>query len=196
MLADQAKETEKTETEPLSETTSSSISRHVEDVDEDVYECREEDGDKQSSNKEMFNQMHSSPPESPPSSSVRMTECKEPATDVQGKLSPVSVLEPLLTDDESSPTTTSTRFNSGEVRIQPLCIRFDEADDSPKPDESNNLKTSVDDKNLILAYIEAVVKSSGLNWEELLKRPFYSEQLLLEPELADGIAFSYTALRR
>ena len=51
MLADQAKETEKTETEPLSETTSSYISRHVEDVDEDVYECREEDGDKQSSNK-------------------------------------------------------------------------------------------------------------------------------------------------
>ncbi|KAH0884409.1 hypothetical protein HID58_060505, partial [Brassica napus] len=180
--------------EPLSETTSSSISRHVEDVDEDVYECREEDGDKQSSNREMFNQMHSSPPESPPSSSVRMTECKEPATDVQGKLSPVSVLEPLLTDDESSPTTTSTRFNSGEVRIQPLCIRFDEADDSPKPDESNNLKTSVDDKNLILAYIEAVVKSSGLNWEELLTRPFYSEQLLLEPELADGIAFSPTQL--
>lgn len=54
----------------------------------------------------------SSSPESPPSSSVRMTECKETATDVQGKLSPVSVLETLFTDDESSPTT-STRFNSG-----------------------------------------------------------------------------------
>ncbi|XP_033146701.1 uncharacterized protein LOC103862829 [Brassica rapa] len=194
MRVDHAKEAKKIEIEPLSETSSSSISGQVEYLDEDVYECREEDGDKQSSNKEMFNQMHSSPPESPPSSSVRMTECKEPATDVQGKLSPVSVLEPLLTDDESSPTTTSTRFNSGEVRIQPLCIRFDEADDSPKPEESNNLKTSVDDKNLILTYIEAVVKSSGLSWEELLTRPFYSEQLLLEPELADDIAFSPTQL--
>ncbi|KAH0928194.1 hypothetical protein HID58_013921 [Brassica napus] len=183
----------KIEIEPLSETSSSSVFGQVEYLDEDVYECREEDGDKQSSNKEMFNQMHSSPPESPPSSSARMTECKEPATDVQGKLSPVSVLEPLLTDDESSPTTTSTRFNSGQVRIQPLCIRFDEADDSPKLDGSNNLKTRMDDKNLILTYIEAVVNSSGLNWEELLTKPFYSEQLL-EPELADDIAFSPTQL--
>ncbi|CAF2264521.1 uncharacterized protein LOC106445001 isoform X2 [Brassica napus] len=190
---DHAKEALKIEIEPLSETSSSSVFGQVEYLDEDVYECREEDGDKQSSNKEMFNQMHSSPPESPPSSSARMTECKEPATDVQGKLSPVSVLEPLLTDDESSPTTTSTRFNSGQVRIQPLCIRFDEADDSPKLDGSNNLKTRMDDKNLILTYIEAVVNSSGLNWEELLTKPFYSEQLL-EPELADDIAFSPTQL--
>ncbi|CAG7905214.1 hypothetical protein BRARA_D00108 [Brassica rapa] len=190
---DHAKEALKIEIEPLSETSSSSVFGQVEYLDEDVYECREEDGDKQSSNKEMFNQVHSSPPESPPSSSARMTECKEPATDVQGKLSPVSVLEPLLTDDESSPTTTSTRFNSGQVRIQPLCIRFDEADDSPKLDGSNNLKTRMDDKNLILTYIEAVVNSSGLNWEELLTKPFYSEQLL-EPELADDIAFSPTQL--
>ena len=67
MLSDHVKETEKTEIEPIFETTSSSISR-------------QEDG--------------------------------ETATDVQGKLSPVSVLETLFTDDESSPTT-STRFNSG-----------------------------------------------------------------------------------
>ncbi|KAL0866863.1 hypothetical protein Bca101_045981 [Brassica carinata] len=171
-----------TEIEPLSETSSSSITQQV----EDVLECREEDGDKRSSNKGMFNQAHSSPPESPQSCSNRMTECKETATDVQGKLSPVSVLETLLTDDESSPTT-STRFSSGEVRIQPLCIRFDEAD------ESNSLKTSMDDKELILAYIEAVVKSSGLSWEELLKKPFYTEQLL-EPEVADDVVFSSTLL--
>ncbi|KAJ0254924.1 Uncharacterized protein HA466_0097600 [Hirschfeldia incana] len=182
----------KTEIEPVSETSSSSITQQVEDVDEDELQCCQEDGDNQSSNKEMFNQAHSSPPESPPSSSVKMIECKEPATDVQGKLSPVSVLEPLLTDDESSPTT-STRFSSGEVRIQPLCIRFDEAADSPKQDRANNLKTSMDDKELILAYIEAVVKSSGLSWEELLTRPFYTEQLL-EPELADEIVFSSTQL--
>nr|VDD10179.1 unnamed protein product [Brassica rapa] len=185
MHVDHAKEALKIEIEPLSETSSSSVFGQVEYLDEDVsyfFVLQE-----------MFNQVHSSPPESPPSSSARMTECKEPATDVQGKLSPVSVLEPLLTDDESSPTTTSTRFNSGQVRIQPLCIRFDEADDSPKLDGSNNLKTRMDDKNLILTYIEAVVNSSGLNWEELLTKPFYSEQLL-EPELADDIAFSPTQL--
>lgn len=63
----------------------------------------------------MSSQVHSvsSSPESP----VKMSERKETATDVQGKLSPVSVLEPLFTDDESSPTT-STRFSSGNV----VCI--------------------------------------------------------------------------
>ncbi|KAL0714943.1 hypothetical protein Bca4012_021922 [Brassica carinata] len=181
MLLDHAKETEKTEIEPLSKTSSSSI-------------CIQDDGDKQSSNKEMiFNQTHSisSSPESPPSSSVRMNERKETATGVQGKLSPVSVLEPLFTDDESSPTP-STRFSSAEMKIQPLCIRFDEAD-SPKQDKPNYLKTSMDDKELTLAYIEAVVKSSGLSWEELLTRPFYSEQLL-ELESTDEIAFCSTQL--
>lgn len=168
---------------------------------------------------EMLHQAHSlsSPPESPPSSSVKLTECKGASTDVHGELSPVSVLVPLFTDDESSPTT-STRFSSGmyvfnknlqksaevsycflmhisaEMRIQPLCIRFDEAD-SPKPDKSNNLKTSMDDdKEITLAYIEALVKSSGLSWEELLTRPFYSEELLEPESTDDDIVFCSTQL--
>ncbi|CAA7023029.1 unnamed protein product [Microthlaspi erraticum] len=175
----------KTEIDPLSEY-----------VDEDVLQFHEEDEEKQSLNEEMPYQAHSSPsspPESPPSSSVKLTECQETSTDVHGELSPVSVLEPLFTDDDSSPTT-STRFNSGEMRIQPLCIRFDEAD-SPKPDKANNLKTSMeDDKESTLAYIEALVKSSGLSWDELLTRPFYSEELL-EPELTDDdIVFCATQL--
>ncbi|XP_010512478.1 PREDICTED: uncharacterized protein LOC104788425 [Camelina sativa] len=179
---------EKTEIDPISETSSSSISQQVENVDEDALEFREEDV-----NKEMFNQEHSpsSPPGSPPSSSVRLTECKETATDVQGKLSPVSVLEHLYTDDDSSPTT-STSFSSAGMRMQPLCIRFDEAD-SPKPEKDNNVKISMDDKELTLAYIEAIVKSAGLDWEELLTRPFYSEQIL-EPELTDDVVFCPTQL--
>ncbi|KAH0865484.1 hypothetical protein HID58_082695 [Brassica napus] len=140
IVSDHVKETEKTEIEHLAETTSSSISR-------------QEDGDKQSSNEEMMFTLSSSP-ESPPSSSVRMTECKETATDVQGK--------------------------------------FDEAD-SPKQDKPNNLKTSMDDKELTLSYIKAVVKSSGLSWEELLTGPFYSEQLL-HLESTDDIAFCSTQL--
>lgn len=57
MLSDNGKEAEnidkeeKTEIDPLSETCSSSISRQVEYVEEDVLECREEDGDKKSLNK-------------------------------------------------------------------------------------------------------------------------------------------------
>ena len=82
--------------------------------------------------------------------------------------------------------------HSAEKRIQPLCIRFDEAD-SPKQDKPNNLKTSMDDKELTLAYIKAVVKSSGLSWEELLTRPFYSEQLL-DLESTDDIVFCSTQL--
>ncbi|XP_010413420.1 PREDICTED: uncharacterized protein LOC104699768 [Camelina sativa] len=179
---------EKPEIDPLSETCSSSISQQVENVDEDALEFREEHV-----KKEMFNQEHlpSSPPASPPSSSVRLTECKETATDVQGKLSPVSVLEPLFTDDDSSPTT-STSFSSAGMRMQPLCIRFDEAD-FPKPEKDNTFKISMDDKELTLAYIEAVVKSAGLSWDELLTRPFYSEQIL-EPELTDDVVFCPTQL--
>uniref|UniRef100_A0A1J3CT26 DUF4378 domain-containing protein n=1 Tax=Noccaea caerulescens TaxID=107243 RepID=A0A1J3CT26_NOCCA len=186
---------ETTEIDPLSETCSSSISRKDQDVDEHVLEFREEDKDKQSLNEEMLYQAHSlsSPPESPPSSSVKLTGCKGASTDVHGELSPVSVLVPLFTDDESSPTT-STRFNSAEMRIQPLCIRFDEAD-SPKPDKANNLKTSMDDdKEITLAYIEALVKSSGLSWEELLTRPFYSEELLEPESTDDDIVFFSTQL--
>ncbi|CAN8254046.1 unnamed protein product [Cochlearia groenlandica] len=176
--------------DPLPETCSSYVSP------EEVYvdEVLEEEENKESLNKEMFNSANSlnSPPNSPPSSSERLAQCKETATDVQGKLSPVSVLEPLFTDDDSSSPTTSTRFSSAEMRIQPLCIRFDEPD-SPKPDKANNAETSMDDKESTLAYIEAVVKSSGLSWEELLKRPYYSEQLL-ESDLTDDIAFSSTQL--
>ena len=46
----------------------------------------------------------------------------------------------------------------------------------------------MDDKDLALAYIQAVVKSSELNWEELLVRSFYLEQVL-EEALVDDIEF-------
>lgn len=82
--------------------------------------------------------------------------------------------------------------HSAETRMQPLCIRFDEVD-PPKPEKDINVETNLDDKELTLAYIEAVVKSAGLSWEELLTRPFNSEQLL-ELELTDDIVFSSTQL--
>lgn len=76
--------------------------------------------------------------------------------------------------------------------MQPLCIRFDEAD-SPRPEKDNDAKTRMDDKELALEYIHAVVKSSELNWEELLARSFYSEQIL-EQALMDDIDFCSTNL--
>ncbi|KAG2290034.1 hypothetical protein Bca52824_049638 [Brassica carinata] len=99
----------------------------------------------------------------------KMSECQDNANDVPGKSSPVSVLEPFFTDDETSSST--SRFSAVEMRLKPLCIRFEEPD-SPRPEKDNNAKTITDDKELALAYIQEVVTSSELNWEELLARSF------------------------
>ncbi|CAA7016919.1 unnamed protein product [Microthlaspi erraticum] len=158
-------------------------------VDEDKFEVGDKDEQKQQPlEKATFDERNS--PCSPPNSSVRMSECQENATDFPGKSSPVSVLEPLFTDDDMSPDS-CTRFSSAEMRMQPLCIRFDEPE-SPRLNEDNDdVKTRMDDKELALAYIEAVVKSSDLNWEELLSRSFYSEKIL-EQALMDDIDFCST----
>ncbi|CAL9237094.1 unnamed protein product [Arabidopsis halleri] len=173
-------EEEKTVLDSLSEEISSSI------IQQDAYV--DEDEQKQLLEKEVVDEGRL--PCSPPNSSVRMSECQENTTDVLGKSSPVSVLEPLFTDDDTSPN--SSRFSSAEMRMQPLCIRFDEAD-SPRPEKDNDAKTRMDDKELALEYIQAVVKSSELNWEELLARSFYSEQIL-EQALMDDIDFFSTNL--
>ena len=76
------------------------------------------------------------------------------------------------------------------MRLKPLCIRFEEPD-SPRPEKDNNPNTRMDDKELALAYIQEVVTSSELNWEELLARSFYSEQVL-EQALMDDIDFCST----
>ncbi|CAN6836467.1 unnamed protein product [Brassica oleracea] len=114
-----------------------------------------------------------------------VSECQDNATDVPGKSSPVSVLEPFFTDDDTSPNT--SRLSSVERRLQPRCIRFNDPD-SPRSENDSEVKTRMDDKDLALAYIQAVVKSSELNWEELLVRSFYLEQVL-EEALVDDIEF-------
>ncbi|CAH2057776.1 unnamed protein product [Thlaspi arvense] len=181
-------EEEKTVLDSLSEGVSFSILHQDTYVDEDKFETHDEDEHKQPLEKESFEESHS-PCSPPPSSSAKTSECQDNAIDVPGKSSPVSVLEPLFTDDDLSPY--SSRFSSVEMRLQPLCIRFDEPE-SPRPDKDNDVMTSrINDKELTLAYIEAVVKSSELNWEELLTRSFYSEQLL-EQALMDDIDFCST----
>ncbi|XP_013631959.1 uncharacterized protein LOC106450939 isoform X3 [Brassica napus] len=155
-------------------------------VDEDKLETHDEHKHTQPLDKETYEEKHS--PCSPPSSSVKMSECQDNANDVPGKSSPVSVLEPFFTDDETSSST--SRFSAVEMRLKPLCIRFEEPD-SPRPEKDNNAKTITDDKELALAYIQEVVTSSELNWEELLARSFYSEQVL-EQALMDDIDFCST----
>ncbi|XP_018436605.2 uncharacterized protein LOC108808990 isoform X1 [Raphanus sativus] len=153
--------------------------------DEDKFETHDEHEHVRPLEKvETFDEIHA--PSSPPISSVKM--CQDNATDVPGKSSPVSVLEPFFTDDDTSPN--SSRFSSVEMRLKPLCIRFEEPD-SPRLEKQNNAKTRMDDKELALAYIQDVVTSSELNWEELLARSFYSEQVL-EQALMDEIEFCST----
>ncbi|XP_010523755.1 PREDICTED: uncharacterized protein LOC104802034 [Tarenaya hassleriana] len=159
----------------------------ITDVDEDALEWRDENRDKKPLRQfhETFDegQSSSSPPESSPNSSVRMTDCQESATDVPGKLSPVSVLEPPFTDDDMSPR--GSRARSGEMRMQPLCIRFDRPD-SPKADQDNESRTSVDDKESTLAFVKAVIKASGFDWEKLCMKSCHTDQLL-EPDLINDI---------
>uniref|UniRef100_A0A1J3HRB1 Protein TRM32 n=1 Tax=Noccaea caerulescens TaxID=107243 RepID=A0A1J3HRB1_NOCCA len=172
----------------LSEAISFSIIQQDAFVDEEKFEVHDKDEQKQQPlEKETFDERHS--PCSPPHSSVTMSECQENATDFPGKSSPVSVLEPLFTDDDTSPN--SSRFSSVEMRMQPLCIRFDEPESPRLHEDNDDVKTRMDDKEVALAYIEAVMKSSDLNWEELLSRSFYSEKIL-EQALMDDIDFCST----
>ncbi|CAH8325278.1 unnamed protein product [Eruca vesicaria subsp. sativa] len=178
---------EKAVLDPLSAEISFSIIHQDAYVGEDKFETHDENEHRQHLEKETDDEKHS--PCSPPSSSVKMSECcQDNTTDVPGKSSPVSVLEPLFTDDDTSPST--SRFSSVEMRLKPLCIRFEELD-SPRLEKDNNAKTRMDDKELTLAYIQDVVTSSELNWEELLARSFYSEQVL-EQALMDDIDFCST----
>lgn len=155
-------EEEKTVLDSLSEAVSSSIIHQDAYVDEEKLETHEQ---------------------TQPLEKV-VSECQDNATDVPGKSSPVSVLEPFFTDDDTSPNTSRL---SSERQLQPRCIRFNEPD-SPTSEKENEVKTRVDDKDLALAYIQEVVKSSELNWEELLVRSFYLEQVL-EEALVDDIEF-------
>ncbi|KAL0770066.1 hypothetical protein Bca101_035216 [Brassica carinata] len=101
-------------------------------VDEDKFETHDEHNKHtQPLEKETYDEKYS--PCSPPSSSVKMPECQDNATDVPGKSSPVSVLEPFFTDDDISPN--PSRFSSVEMRLKPLCIRFEEPD-SPRPEKT------------------------------------------------------------
>ncbi|KAJ0259146.1 Phosphatidylinositol N-acetyglucosaminlytransferase subunit P-like protein [Hirschfeldia incana] len=157
---------EKTVLDSLCEAVSSSVVHQDEYVDEKKHETHDEHEQTQPLEKVV-------------------SECQDNAGDVLGKSSPVSVLEPFFTDDETSPN--SSRLSSAERRLQPRCIRFNEPD-SPRSEKDNEVKTRMDDKDLALGYIQAVVKSSELNWEELLVRSFYLEQVL-EEALVDDIEF-------
>ncbi|KAI3719451.1 hypothetical protein L6452_20350 [Arctium lappa] len=122
-----------------------------------------------------------SPTSSPSGSSLAINQKTEEveniafADDKTGKPSPVSVLEPMFSDDDISPARTISR--SAEASIQPLRIRFEEAVPPPKNQETR-IRNLVENDESAFEYIEAVLLASDLNWDDFEKRWLSSTQIL------------------
>ncbi|XWS13394.1 hypothetical protein CRYUN_Cryun36dG0033700 [Craigia yunnanensis] len=169
-----------------SETSDSSITTDYKSVDvcevcdEKQYrQCLKQDSSEE-------DQQPFSPLASPSNSSVtKKVECLESVTDIQEQPSPVSVLEPIFAEDVISPA--SIRSHSVETSIQPLRIRFEELG-SLATNQSNCIKTCMDDKESIFEHIKAVLQASSFSWDELYIRSLSSD-LLLDPLLLDEVEY-------
>ncbi|KAK9910436.1 hypothetical protein M0R45_034397 [Rubus argutus] len=123
-----------------------------------------------------------------PSSSptTKHVEDSESAISPPERPSPVSVLEPLFTEDEISPSKTISQ--PVELPIQPLRIQFEDHDSSAIDDDSNNVKTCTEDKELISDFVKAVMQASGFNWDDFCMKWLSSDQLI-EPSVCDDVEF-------
>lgn len=128
-------------------------------------------------------QLLSSPAESPPrcpvSSEIEDSDC---AIDKMERPSPISVLEPLFTDDDVSPA--STMSHPVEKEIQPRHIHFEEQ--SSASDQGICTRISLEDEESAFEYVEAVLLGSGLNWDEFLLR-WISMYEILDSSLFDEV---------
>ncbi|MFS8027079.1 hypothetical protein Hanom_Chr16g01494401 [Helianthus anomalus] len=120
-----------------------------------------------------------SPSRSSPSSNRKSEEVENTSDDRTGKPSPVSVLEPLFSDDDISPARTISR--SSESSIQPLRIRFEEIVNPTKQQETCSLNHAENEES-VYEYVEAVLLASDLNWDEFEQRWLSSDQIL-DPSL-------------
>ncbi|PWA41045.1 hypothetical protein CTI12_AA557180 [Artemisia annua] len=120
-----------------------------------------------------------SPSGSSLSASRKSEEVESTSDDKTGKPSPISVLEPMFSDEDISPARTITR--SAESSIQPLRIRFEDIVTLAKNQETCSLN-SVENEESIFEYIEAVLLASDLNWDEFESR-WLSSIPILDPSL-------------
>ncbi|BBN70298.1 Protein of unknown function D [Prunus dulcis] len=107
----------------------------------------------------------------------------ERAIDIAERPSPVSVLEPLFTDDDISPAKTISR--RVELPIQPLQIQFEDHDPSAT-EQTNNAKTCTEDKEVIFDFVKSVMQAYGFNWDDICVKWLSSDQLI-EPSLCDEV---------
>ncbi|XP_013735262.2 uncharacterized protein LOC106438591 isoform X1 [Brassica napus] len=95
--------------------------------------------------------------------------------------SPVSVLEPLFTEDDISPPKMRSQSDEEEAQVQPWCIHFD--------DNEYSVKTITSDKEVVFKYVRSVLDAVVSDFEELYLKAQFSDQLL-EPALISNIPFS------
>ncbi|XP_057980264.1 uncharacterized protein LOC131166054 [Malania oleifera] len=124
------------------------------------------------------------PPSSPfasPSRSliIEKDEHLESSMDKPERPSPISVLEPLFTEDDISPA--STRNHHVELPVKPQQIEFEEHDSSAC-EQGIHVKTCMEEKDSLFEYVKAVLQASRLNWDEFFMR-LTAPDILLDPSL-------------
>ncbi|CAN4125661.1 unnamed protein product [Withania somnifera] len=125
----------------------------------------------------------SSPTASPAdSSSPRKVEDPVSAVDRKERPSPISVLDPLFSEEDVSPA--STIWRPVDPEIQPRKIHFEEPVSSAN--EQDCPIVCFENEESAFEYVEAVLLGSGLNWDEFLMRWLSSDQIL-DPSLFDEV---------
>ncbi|KAK6162329.1 hypothetical protein DH2020_002170 [Rehmannia glutinosa] len=128
-------------------------------------------------------QILSSPTVSPSHNQAsKEIEDSDRAIDKIEQPSPISVLEPLFTDDDISPA--STISHPVEKEIQPRHIHFEEQSFANDPGVCTRI--SLEDEESAFEYVEAVLLGSGLNWDEFLLR-WLSLYDILDSSLFDEV---------
>uniref|UniRef100_A0A1D1YAT0 DUF4378 domain-containing protein n=1 Tax=Anthurium amnicola TaxID=1678845 RepID=A0A1D1YAT0_9ARAE len=105
--------------------------------------------------------------------------------------SPVSILEPLFTEEVSSPVDSTDR--DVDFPAQPCHIHFEEYETSvlvpTRSGHEINRKTYLEDKESSFEYVRAVLEASGLIQDGLWER-CHSSSPLLSPSLYDEVEYS------
>ncbi|XP_059651400.1 uncharacterized protein LOC132299003 isoform X2 [Cornus florida] len=114
---------------------------------------------------------------------AKEVEDLESAIERPERPSPVSVLEPLFTEDEISPA--SIKSLPVVAPMQTLDIHFEDPI-FPATDQGICVRTCMEDEESEFDYVEAVLLGSGLNWDEFLSR-WLSSNHLLDPSLFDEV---------
>ncbi|KAL0426002.1 UNVERIFIED_CONTAM: protein TRM32 [Sesamum radiatum] len=113
----------------------------------------------------------------------REVQDSDSVIDKMERPSPVSVLEPLFTDDDISPGSSVSQPVQNE--IEPRHIHFEEQS-SFANDQGICLRISLEDEESAFEYVEAVLLGSGLNWDEFLLR-WLSLDEILDSSLFDEV---------